>query len=83
MKAARTHALITLADKMEPRMRDSFLRAVDQMKGNIDMGMLTQAVANNARLLAYTSVFEKKWPSVLASTAQVPVKTYGMSGDLA
>ena len=83
MKAARTHALISLADKMEPRMRNAFLKAVDEMKGNIDMGMLTQAVANNDRLLAYTSVFEKKWPSVLASTAQVPVKTYGMAGDLA
>ena len=64
-------------------MRNAFLKAVDEMKGNIDMGMLTQAVANNDRLLAYTSVFEKKWPSVLASTAQVPVKTYGMAGDLA
>lgn len=83
MKAARTHALITLADKMEPRMRDSFLRAVDQMKGNIDMGMLTQAVANNDRLLAYTSVFEKKWPSVLDSTAKVPVTTYGLAGGMA
>lgn len=83
MKAARTHALIALADKMEPRMRNSFLRAVDEMKGNIDMGMLAQAIGNNDRLLAYTSVFEKKWPSVLASTAKVPVLTYGLAGGIA
>ena len=83
MKAARTHALIALADKMEPRMRNSFLRAVDEMKGNIDMGLLAQAIGNNDRLLAYTSVFEKKWPSVLASTAKVPVETYGLAGGIA
>ena len=83
MKAARTHALIALADKMEPRMRNSFLRAVDEMKGNIDMGMLAQAIGNNDRLLAYTSVFEKKWPSVLASTAKVPVATYVLAGGIA
>ncbi len=83
MKAARTHALIALADKMEPRMRNAFLRAVDQMKGNIDIRELRRAISNNDRLLAYQSVLAKKWPSVLALTATVPVTTYGLAGQIA
>ena len=64
-------------------MRNSFLRSVDEMKGSVNMTMLTDAIKNNDRLLAYSSVFEKKWPQVLASTAKVPTTTYGMAGQVA
>jgi hypothetical protein len=82
MKAARTTALLSLADKMEPRMRNSFLRAVDEMKGNIDMSALVQSIENNDRVLSSIAIGDKAWAKVLAQSATIPTEMFSKAGDL-
>ena len=82
MKAARTHALIALADKMEPRMRDSFLRAVDEMKSKIDMKALTQSIANNDRVLSSMAIGDKAWGKLLEQSAKIPAEMFNKAGQI-
>ena len=91
MKAARTTAIISLADKMEPRMRNSFYRAVNEMKSEINMTALAQSIANNDRVLrfgtalgSYSSevVGDRHWNRLLGSSAKIPTATFGMAGDI-
>ena len=82
MKAARTHALIALADKMEPRMRDSFLRAVDEMKSKIDMKALTQSIANNDRVLSSMAIGDKAWGKLIEQSAKIPATMFDKAGQI-
>lgn len=82
MKAARTKAIIAMADKMEARMANAFLRAVSAMKHKINMALLEQSISNNDRLLSYDAVFAKQWDKVLASAASVPSTAYGLAGKI-
>lgn len=82
IKAARTTALLSLADKMEPRMRNSFLKAVDEMKGDIDMSALVQSIENNDRVLSSIAIGDKAWAKVLAQSATIPTEMFSKAGDL-
>lgn len=82
MKAARTHALIALADKMEPRMRNAFLKAVDDMKSKIDMKALTQSIANNDRVLSSIAIGDKAWGKLLEQSAKIPATMFDKAGQI-
>ena len=81
-KAARTAKIIAMADKIEPQMRNSFLRAVDEMKSNIDMKLLTQSIEQNDRVLSSVAMNDRYWGRMLESSAKIPVKAFGMAGEI-
>lgn len=74
--------MIALADKMEPRMRDSFLRAVDKMKSDIDMTALTQSIANNDRVLSSMAIGDKAWGKLLEQSAKIPAEMFDKAGQV-